>query len=121
MTNVLAIDPGQTTGIALKLKGKYITCVLNTPEEVWEFVNKLHWDQVICENFTTAGRISSYGLLTVRIIGGIQALCWKQHIQLTMRMPQHRYSKQKQAATMATVIHEQDALAHLLAWEASIK
>lgn len=92
--------------------------VAHQPDEVWFLVKQYDWNHVICENFTTAGRISTYGLLTVRIIGGIQALCWSKDIPLTMRMPQHRYSKQKLANTMATVIHERDALAHLLAWEA---
>lgn len=121
MKNVLAIDPGQTTGIAIKLNGSYTTCVANSPEEVWELVSKLQWDTVICENFATAGRISTYGLLTVRTIGGIQAICWKYKLPLVMRMPQHRYSKQAKAkeANIATTIHEQDALAHLLSWEAS--
>jgi hypothetical protein len=119
--NVIAIDPGQTTGLAILLDTKYLTFTEVTPEEVWNEVNNIKWDHVVCENFTTAGRISSYGLLTVRIIGGIQAICWLKKMPLHMRMPQHRNSKQKQANTMATVIHERDALAHLLAWEASIK
>lgn len=86
--------------------------------EVWEFVKQVKWGQVICENFTTAGRISSYGLLTVRIIGGVQAICWLYDLPLAMQMPQHRNMRQKMADGMADVIHERDALAHLLSWEA---
>ena len=97
--------------------------VASCPEEVWEFVNYCVWTRVICENFATAGRISTYGLHTVRIIGGIQALCWNKNIPLVLRMPQHRYSKQKlaNASPIPKTIHEKDALAHLLSWEASIK
>lgn len=117
--NVIAIDPGQTTGLAILLEGKYITFTEVTPEGVWDQVNQLPWDHVVCENFTTAGRISNYGLLTVRTIGGIQAICHLKGIPVHMRMPQHRRSKQAKADKMAKVIHERDALAHLLAWEAS--
>lgn len=119
--NYIAIDPGLTTGVALKLETVYKTLTVTTPEEVWDLINQLKWDYIICENFTTAGRISGYGLHTVRIIGGIQAICHLKGLELSLRMPQHRRSKQAKADKMATVIHERDALAHLLAWEASIK
>lgn len=123
---VVAIDPGGKSGIAASTdKMDYLTACVNTPEEVWTFIapNVHH---VIYEEFG-AETISKYGLHTVRIIGGILALCWKYNIPVTKHMPQKRLAFKTQAREILQhkrytlkqtyMVHELDALAHLLAWE----
>ena len=125
--NIIAVDPGQTTGVAMQIVSPdeqqrlVKTTTADTPETIFDLVANYKWEVVVCENFATAGRMSKYGLYTVRIVGGIQALCHYLKIPLAMRQPQNRTAFQDDAAKylMPTkhVIHEVDALAHLLAWK----
>ena len=36
--NILAIDPGGTTGLAMRLNGELVSCVATKPSEVWNFI-----------------------------------------------------------------------------------
>lgn len=122
---ILAIDPGGTSGIALWLPdGKYITNVALTPEDTWSYIDPDTISRVLCENYH-GQIISTYGLHTVRIIGGIMALCWKYDIPYQGRPPQARYPRLeaakfylKQNKGDTFVVHEADALAHLMVWQA---
>lgn len=117
----MAIDPGGTTGIAIKTPNGYHTSVCKTDEELWElFVSPP--SLVIIEWFS-AELISKYGLSTVELVGGVKALCWSKNIPLIRHVPQERIAFIKPAKEILKAlgyrreIHEVDALAHLLSWE----
>lgn len=116
---ILSIDPGGTTGIAIKTDGRYTTCVCKSDEELWELFRNTP-DVVIIENFV-AELISKYGLSTVQLVGGVKALCWTKRIPLIVHPPQKRKAFLEQAKEILSKdhreIHEVDALAHLLAYE----
>lgn len=127
----LSIDPGLHTGIARNVNGVYsTTCLVGEFENhtqilVWRYIidNHLALKQgyVVIERFATAGVLSKYGLETIHIVGGTLALCQAFNIKVHIHIPQNRYAFQKQAKEMLKktkhVIHEEDALAHLLARE----
>lgn len=117
---ILAIDPGITTGIAFHDTSGYVTTTTKEDVELWSILTGVPWETVVCEAFATSGRISAPGLATVRLIGGVQALCYRLSIPVHMHSPQVRYPYLKQAKIMKRghIIHEIDALAHLLRWEA---
>lgn len=126
MGNVLAIDPGGTIGIATTADGEtFSTFTTTTAEELWWLVAAGAWDMVLCENFA-AQTISKYGLHTVRLVGGVQAVCLIKAVPLTMRTPQDRRAwqefAQKHLEERRTrtkerfVVHQADALAHLMSW-----
>ena len=119
----MALDPGGTTGVALRMSdGSLLTATCSTPEEVFDLVASCASTNthIVYERFN-ATRIDRHGLNTVRIIGGIIALCHVLKIPVTAHMPQGRRPfldiAKKLLANEYTVIHEQDATAHLLAWE----
>lgn len=127
---IMAIDPGGTTGVAFHADqsegGKgYLTCVTHTPDELWnlfEFGGK-HPEVVICEDFQTGNRINPIQHYTIRLVGGIQALCSFLQVPLYMQSPQNRKAFLKDAEDILKrdgrkfMEHEKDALAHLLRWE----
>lgn len=124
MSTAIAIDPGQTTGIAVRMNagGGVVTntCVVTSAEEVWKYVAGLEWSAVIIERFATAGYLSKYGLHTIEIVGGVKALCYTRALKLVVHTPQFRYPYMTEAkaflADREHMVHEVDALAHLLAY-----
>lgn len=119
--SIVAIDPGGTTGIAVTDNGTdFLTCTYTTPEEVWDLVSREPVDTVVIERFQTSDYLSKYGLLTIEIVGGTKALCHILHKKLVVHVPQNRYSQQDVAKSylkeldLPFVIHEEDALAHLM-------
>lgn len=128
---VIAIDPGGTTGIAIRIgEDKYITCTASKPEEVYDIIKNAKPTHVIVENFQ-AQMIGKYGLLTVRIVGGCYCAAYFVGAEYVSHIPQDRYAFQKEAKAYLTrkrmeegisfVIHEEDALAHLLRWEHDVR
>ena len=98
-TTIVGIDPGVSTGIAIAtlwdntsgtrtLHYNYFSATCTEPEQVWAYIRP-PVDVVIMERFN-AQLISKYGLHTVRIIGGVQALCAEHEIQLVEDTPQQR-------------------------------
>lgn len=121
--SIVSIDPGQTSGIAVTVDGKeFNTCTYTTPEEVWDLVNLPSVDRVVIERFATSDYLSTYGLLTIEIVGGCKALCHTLGKPLIVHTPVQRYSQQDIAKQyllekgIPFVIHECDALAHMLVY-----
>lgn len=119
---ITAFDPGGTTGVAIRMvDGSVRTRAETDPEVVFDLV--VCSEYVVYEDFQTAFRIDKNGLHTVRIIGGIIALCYEHDISIFKHSPFKRKAFQEQAHQMLKgqrhMIHEEDALAHLLAYEYS--
>lgn len=135
---LIAIDPGITTGVAIrvdthtssfetmyttKVQSEYMTLVIHRPRDLWDIFDKHQPTCVIFENFQSAGLISKDGQATLRLIGGIEAVTYRLGIPTCLQFPQERYGMLPAAHAMlkATgrkfLIHEKDALAHLLLYE----
>lgn len=121
---LIAIDPGGNTGVATKADGKYLTYTIDKPDKVFEILTAC-WDAVVYEDFNTAGNISKDGIHTLKVIGGILALCWKEEFKVYRQFPQQRMAFLARANGILRnrldkhTEHETDALAHLLRWEYS--
>jgi hypothetical protein len=120
---ILAIDPGGTTGLAWQMPdGSFMTEAVKEAEELWELLNPSLIQRVVYEQF--GGRIiSEHGLHTVRLIGGIQALCYYHKLPVQGRPPQSRKAFVdkaqdyiKQTKGIRFVVHEVDALSHLMSY-----
>lgn len=118
LTCVLGIDPGVSTGLAFAFQSavqgqgwKYSTSTLITPEQVWEHIKRPAEGRlvVVIERFH-AQLISKYGLHTVSIIGGVEALCWSNGIELVKDTPQQRKPYLEMARRL--VIPEKDVRVH---------
>ena len=120
---LIAIDPGGNTGVATKVNGVYKTETTPLPDVVFAHINNGDWTAVIYEDFNTGGNISKDGQHTLKLIGGILALCWRKDIKPYRQMPQERMAFLARAngilkkTTLKSTNHEKDALAHLLRWE----
>lgn len=125
--NVLSIDPGGTTGLAIRNRNNitedrnWMTAVCTEWEELCDLITE-GLEYVVIENFK-AEHISTYGLHTVRLVGGTMFVCRKLDIPLVIHQPQDRRSFITDAREMLVarggkfMTHEVDALAHLLKWE----
>lgn len=119
---VIAVDPGITTGIATFIDDKYGSLELTPYMGVWDFLEQ-PWDLVICENFT-AEQISKYGVTTIRIIGGIEAICYRRKIPLQFHRNVDRLPYIARAKKLLLDLHGMrlprdhriDSMAHLLRW-----
>lgn len=121
---IIACDPGPqqpgTIGIAIRTPSGYSTAPYFVQAEVWELLHKQHFDLCIVEFFATSGRISKHGLGTVEMVGAITAICATRRIPLVRQAPFQRkafIARAKEIVSNTAVIHEVDALAHLLYWE----
>lgn len=122
MSLYLAIDPGGTTGIAMRLNDTYETIVCDEAIQLWSIVTGTPWDAVVYEDFK-AQQISKYGIYTVQLIGAIRALCWVNGVSCYTHEPQQRKPYLPKARAWLSVQHrawqghEMDALAHLMMFE----
>lgn len=134
MKTTLAIDPGGTTGCALRLSnGDLLTFTLATmtrptkkevlfhPQLLADTLNMDGLDRVVYEDFA-AETISMYGLHTVRLCGLIIGICHIRDIPLIRHTPMERRpfiedAKMALNGRKLLVIHEIDATAHLLKLE----
>lgn len=120
---LVAIDPGGSTGIAMKEDGVYSTITTKFPDDVFAKILCNEWTAVIYEDFNTGGNISKDGQHTLKLIGGILALCWQKNIKPYRQVPQERMAFLARANAILKKIkekptnHDKDALAHLLHWE----
>jgi hypothetical protein len=121
---ILAIDPGGTTGIAYRMPNdELLTCAVTTPQELWAFFSPIKPDIVVFEIFATGNRVDRYMIYTIELVGGIKAACEILDIQGYAHSPQMRKSFLAEADVILRakrtpyVVHEKDALAHLLCIE----
>lgn len=123
--SLLAIDPGSRyNGMASKIQGVYNTWELNNHEAVWWTVLNGQWEHVIIEDFVTV-EISRYGTFTLKIIGGVMAICYQRNIPITIQQPGERITFIPRADELMLKVHgykhprdhEQSAMAHMLKWE----
>lgn len=127
---VIGIDPGPTqpgtTGVAVRqyVNGKkvYLTAPYSNKFDVYKlFDHHLGIGAVVIERFATSGRISRHGLGTVELVGSVEALCVSRGIPFYRQQPFERKAFIAQAKVILQgkpyVVHEMDALAHLLRWE----
>ncbi len=127
VVNYCAIDPGPHTGLAFVVnENEYRTYTLTGKEEVWSFLALLEnkCDSIIVEVYSTANRVSKYGIQTIEIIGGVDAFCAITGRKCVRRQPQQRkaFIDKARAYLHNTnksefTEHEVDALAHLMSWE----
>lgn len=124
--HILSIDPGGTTGIACQFAARHdqrliTTTTVDTPEALYDIVLEYKWDAVLCERFSTAGRLSKYGIYTIQLVGGVHALCHVNGLPFIYRQPQNRKAFQDVArawfAGAKHMPHQEDALAHLFSWK----
>lgn len=120
--NILAIDPGVTTGVAVFLdrEKQYHTFATKEWHDIYDLFKTKGIDTVVIENFK-ATTISTYGLHTVRLVGGMEALAYFNDVKYVVHQPQKRYAFMDMSKRIIDkdhsgwVIHEADALGHLLA------
>lgn len=119
---ILSIDPGDSSGMAVKIGTVYKTFTAITHKEVLDFLASQPWNQVVLEYFIASGRISGYGVHTIELVGGIKALSSYLDIPWCAQAPHRRLPYNRKAYNILTgtrhTDHELSALAHLLAWEA---
>lgn len=133
---VLAIDPGQTTGMASVSDSQpsaYSTWHVTSDEAVLQWIMDNEPNVVVFERFATAGRLSKYGLRTIELVGKIIGVCYALNIKVVRQVPGSRRAFMHDAymycnwsfndsggyvrGKAGRVVHEADALGHLLCYE----
>lgn len=123
----IALDPGISTGVAIRAAhGGYQTAVIKQVTDIWSIIDHHHPEVIICENFASGGLISTYGQQTLRLIGAIEVICFRQDIKFMLQYPSEIHNNPalmqkaklllKQIKT-TPIVHEIDAMAHLLLYE----
>jgi len=126
--DILAVDPGNHCGLAWRYAdGTWdTTMIYENFSKVASHLTPNPPRLLTIENFNTAGNISKYGLYTVRLIGQLQGIAWLLDIPVVMHDPQHRLPyiptargllnvrEQATKPRRRWVVHEMDALAHLI-------
>lgn len=125
---ILSVDPGILSGIAVRIHDTYRTFTTKTNSDIYSLVIESRWDYVIVESFATDNNISKFGLRTVELVGGLEALCWHDGLTFVRRTPMQRtpfvYRAKQKLALLQQVHtitpHEISALSHLIGFEAKL-
>lgn len=122
MALLMAIDPGGSIGVAMNIDGKYATCTLVVPRELWDMIKDTHPDMVAFEAFIGSGMRDRNINNALEMVGSIQGACHVLGIDYYPQQPQSRKAFLLEAyeilkGTKGTTVHERDALAHLLRLE----
>jgi hypothetical protein len=130
-TALVAIDPGPHTGLAVFVDGKLaysMTIAVTQGQDpahqflqVHAIVNDLlfHTDadvEVVVEDFKTTRPQGWPTYHTIQLIGWVRGVCFLLHVPCTPRLPAMRKAFLEEAQYLAKIPHEQDAIAHGLAW-----
>lgn len=118
-------QPNCTTGCDSNglLPDEYLTAVIVNVPDLWDIIDKHQPTTIVLENFSAGGLISKDGQATLRLIGAIEAVCYRLGIPYVIQYPQERYKFIPVARAMLQQIkrtpisHEVDALSHLLLYE----
>jgi hypothetical protein len=126
VTILFAIDPGGSTGIAVKIDGNYHTATIKKPEELWDMLSNYKPDTVAYEDFIGSGQRDVNINGTLQLVGSIVGICHVLGIKSIKNQPQARRAFIQDARKLlsgqqAHTVHEVDALAHLLLLEYQIK
>lgn len=127
---LISIDPGITTGVAIRTASGEITTrtyklqseLISLFGSMW-VTDNLYKHVVVIEDFIGSGNLTKEGKYTIKLIGAVEALCTAYGFELYIQPPQRRKAFQDEAHSILFkklqrfVIHEEDALAHLLRWE----
>lgn len=109
--------------MAIHTDDAYDTLTIRDVKDLWQVIDKHMPTCVIFEDFRTAGRIDTNGLATVRLVGAIEAVTYRLNIPTIQQFPAERKQfidiarSMLNASTKRWVVHELDALAHLLVYE----
>lgn len=119
-----ALDPGETTGIATRDgEGLHQAWTQKTPWETYDFLIHAKPDVVLCECFVYSGYANPHKTYTVKLVGGIEAICQMLDIRLVFQRPYERYPFLRDAEDFLIrrgdnyTQHEIDALAHIFLFE----
>lgn len=130
MTCILAVDPGDSTGLAwLDNQRNLHTTVAPDHEKVYQVIQTLRPAVLIVEWFITGQRLNQYSRRTIELCGACSALAWMIGAKLVKHTPKTRYPMMDEAERILTAQrgprgttrkgagvwtdHENDALAHL--------
>lgn len=125
MTDIIAIDPGKSTGFATWYGGVFRSRIFEYPEVMEEIVSFVPaFDVVVCETFVITARTVklSRQYWSLELIGLIKWLCWRDGIELVMQSPSDAMSfatttKLKELGWYNTGAgHDNDAARHLLTY-----
>lgn len=129
------MDPGGTSGVAIKFANGLWSTLAVPLESQFDVTEKIaayarHESKtmtVAVEFFSSMQYLSRHGLNTIELVGGIMHVCRVFGVTVFRHAPMHRTPFQSTAHDMLTarrtdtgipfVIHEEDALAHLLRLE----
>lgn len=142
---ILALDPGITTGVAIHtdshiatykdpaagflyetlMPAEYLALVVTEPTKLWDLVQTHQPQTIIVENFAAGGLIGKDGQATIRLVGAMELAAYITGADLVLQFPSERRAFLERAKAMlvqrgtgkAPIVHEVDALAHLLLYE----
>lgn len=134
---IMAIDPGESTGLAwtrlVAVGMNYSTTVAPNHENVYEAIQSIKPKILIVEWFITGQRLNQFSRRTIELCGACRALAYIMGSELIVHTPKTRYPGMDEAERIliqqhgprgttvkgrgAWTDHQQDALAHLLVYE----
>lgn len=139
---LIAIDPGGTTGMAFRFENQEwgtlavpLSHQLEVTEKIASYARSVGSSLTVAvEQFSTMQYLSKDGINTIELVGGIVHVCALYNIVCFRHAPMHRTPFQANAHEMLVerrnklgrkiasfVVHEEDALAHLLRLEYNLK
>jgi hypothetical protein len=123
---IMAIDPGGSTGVAVKIDGNYHTATITQPTELWDMLRDYKPDIVAYEDFigNSMRDVNING--TLQLVGSIVGVCHVFGLKCIKNVPQARRAfildaRRLLVNAQGKTVHEVDALAHLLLLEYQIK
>lgn len=136
---VIAIDPGISTGVAIHkiteasygalsyvpATDEYLALVVTEPPKLWDLIEQHKPETIVIENFAAGGLISKDGQATIRLVGAMELAAYITGADLVLQFPAERRAFIDRAREMlkqrstgkAPIVHEVDAMAHLLLYE----